>query len=433
MNVFAWQRGGWKIAFFAIWGGEAVSLVGSNLAQFALVWWLTKTSGSATVLATATLVAMLPGIFLGPLAGAFVDRWSRRMVMIVSDGVSAVAAGCLAYLFWTGSIQIWHVYVVMFVRSIANSFQWPAMQASTSLMVPEQQLGRVAGLNQTLQGSVNIVSPPLGALLIGILPFHAIMAVDMVTAVPAILALVLVRIPQPPAREATMEARPSVLADLREGLQYVWRWPGLLALMLMATLINFLLNPAFSLTPILVIRHFGGDTLHLSWIDSTFGIGIVVGGLLLSVWGGFRRRILTSLAGLIGVGCGTLVIGLTPRDGFWVALSAMGLLGVMQPLTNGPIFAILQSVVAPEMQGRVFTLIGSIAGAMSPLSLAIAGPLADRFGVQTWYLLGGIGCLAMGIGSFFIPVLTGLESQAGRPQSSRSTGSLSPGADPAVD
>ena len=183
------------------------------------------------------------------------------MVMIVSDGVSAVAAGCLAYLFWTGSIQIWHVYVVMFVRSIANSFQWPAMQASTSLMVPEQHLARVAGLNQTLQGSVNIVSPPLGALLIGILPFHAIMAVDMITAAPAILALVLVRIPQPPAREATTEAgeaRPSVLADLREGLQYVWRWPGLLALMLMATLINFLLNPAFSLTPILVIRHFGG-------------------------------------------------------------------------------------------------------------------------------------------------------------------------------
>jgi len=399
----------WQIPFFSIWTGQQLSLIGSQVAGFALVWWLTKTTGSATVLATATMVAILPGVLLGPFAGALVDRWNRRKVMIVADSLIALVSAWLAYLFWTGAMRSWHVYIIMLVRAIGGSFHWPAMTASTSLMVPDKHLSRVAGLNQTTQGARDIVSPPLGALLLSLLPLHAIMAMDVVTAAFAVLPLFFVYIPQPERSTPAVGSRLSLWGEVREGLRYVWSWPGLFAMLIMATVINFLLYPAFSLLPILVTKHFGGQALQLGWMNSAWGIGVVLGGLTLSVWGGFRRRILTTMSGLIGMGLGTLLIGLSPATAFPLALGAMFIAGLMNPITNGPVQAIFQTVVAPEMQGRVFTLIGSACAAMSPLGLAIAGPVADALGVRVWFVMGGIMCVAMGIVSFLTPALMHLE------------------------
>ena len=410
------QPSNWTVPFFTIWIGQTFSLIGSGLVQFALVWWLTQSTGSATVLATATLVAILPGVLLGPFAGALVDRWNRRVVMMVADGFIALATLGLAYLYSIGAMQVWHVYVIMALRAIGGSFHWPAMQASTSLMVPKEHLSRVAGLNQTIQGALNIVCPPLGALLLGVLPLHSIMMIDVTTAALAILPLFFVHIPQPQRTAPVAWAegnKPSLWDDVREGLRYIWNWPGVMAMLVMATVINFLFNPAFSLMPILVTKHFGGQAMQLAWIDSAWGIGVVVGGLTLSVWGGFRRRILTTLVGLVGMGLGTLVIGLSPATAFELALAGMLLAGFMNPITNGPTFAVIQSVVAPEMQGRVFTVIGSLTAAMSPLGMAIAGPVADAFGVQVWFVMGGVVCVLMGLSAFFIPAIVHLEDGRG--------------------
>jgi DHA3 family macrolide efflux protein-like MFS transporter len=279
------------------------------------------------------------------------------------------------------------------------------MQASTSLMVPEEHLSRVQGLNQMLQGGLNIISAPLGALLIEFLPMQGVLAVDVTTAALAISTLFFIHIPQPVRAAGTAGDQPqtSVWQDFRAGLKYVWGWPSLLLILVMAAAINFLLTPAFSLLPILVTKHFGGQAFQLAWIESIGGIGIIAGGLLLSAWGGFRRRIYTTLLGLIGMGIGSLGLGLLPSWAFGMALVAMFLVGFFQPIVNGPLFAAIQSTVAPEMQGRVFTLIGSAAGAMAPLGLIIAGPIADSLGVQTWFVIGGIVTGAMGIISFFLP------------------------------
>ncbi len=398
---------GWAAPFFTIWIGQAASLLGSALVQFGLVWWLTETTGSATVLATATLVALLPSVFLGPFAGVLVDRWNRRVVMIVADGFIALATLGLAYLFAVGAARIWHVYLIMFVRALAGGFHWPAMSASTSLMVPEEHLSRVAGLNQTLNGVLNIVAPPAGALLLGILPMQGILAIDVGTAALAIGPLFFIPIPQPERRDGGRAF--SLIKDLREGLRYVWGWPGLLALLTMAAVLNFLLNPAFSLMPILITEHFNGDAIHLGWLNSVFGIGTVAGGLILSAWGGFRRRIVTSLTGIIGIGIGTLAIGLAPATAFWLALVGSAFVGLTQPIANGPLLAIVQARVEPGMQGRVFTLLQSVATAMSPLGMAIAGPVADWLGVRTWYWVGGAACVVMGAGAFFVPAILYLE------------------------
>jgi DHA3 family macrolide efflux protein-like MFS transporter len=410
-HVREWQSN-WKNSFFTIWGGQAVSLLGSMLVQFALVWWLTEKTGSAIVLATATLVGMLPGILVGPFAGALVDRWNRRVVMIVADGIIALATIGLAYIFYVGAIHTWHVYAIMLVRATAGGFHWPAMQASTPLMVPEKQLSRVAGLNQTLNGVMNILSPPLGAFLLSILPMQTILAIDVGTAAFAIAPLLFIQIPQP-KRQAVVatseEKRPSVWQDVREGLRYVWSWPGLFAVLIMATVINFLFNPAFSLMPLLVTNHFGGKALHLGWLESAWGVGVVLGGLTLSVWGGFRRRILTSMMGLIGMGAGVLLLGTASAAAFWLAVGGMSLAGFMNPITNGPLFAVVQAKVNPEMQGRVFTVIQSAASAMSPLSMMIAGPVADMLGIRIWYVMAGVVCVLLGVGAFFVPAIVHLE------------------------
>jgi len=398
----------WKAPFFTIWTGQAFSLVGSRVVQFALVWWLTQLTGSATVLATASMVALLPEIILAPIAGAYVDRWNRRIVMIVADGIIALALLWLVYLFWVDAVQIWHVYLVMAVRAVGGSFHWPAMQASTSLMVPDKHLTRVAGLNQTLNGALNIIAPPLGALLMGVMPLHGVMLVDVGTAMLAITSLLLVQVPQP-KRDYRGAEKPTIWADMREGLNYIRSWPGLVALIGVAMIVKVALTPAFSLLPLLVSDHFNGGAAQLSLLEAVAGVGIVLGGLILSVWGGFRRKIYTTMLGAVILGLSFLVLGLTPGGLFWMALASIFVAGLMIPLIDGPTMAILQGTVAPEMQGRVFTMMGSLIWITSPFSLAVAGPVSDWLGLQVWYVVAGVLCGLMGLALFFVPALVNIE------------------------
>ncbi len=403
------QQSNWKPPFFTIWTGQQFSLIGSRVAQFALVWWLTKLTGSATVLATATMVALIPEIFLGPIAGAYVDRWNRRIVMIVADGLIALASLWLAYLFWTDAMQVWHVYVIMLARAAGGSFHWPAMQASTSLMVPDEHLTRVAGLNQTMHGALNIVGPPLGALLMEVLPLFGVMLVDVGTAMLAIVPLFFVHVPQPARTDEGAMEKPSIWADIREGLRYIRGWPGLMALIGLAMILKIALTPAFSLLPLLVTEHFNGGAAQLSLLESVAGVGILVGGLTLSIWGGFRRKIYTTMIGTVVLGVGFVVLGLTPGGLFWMALASMLVVGLMIPLIDGPIMAILQGTVAPEMQGRVFTLMSSLLWITSPFSLAVAGPVTDWLGIQVWYVTAGVLCGVIGLVGFFAPAIANIE------------------------
>jgi DHA3 family macrolide efflux protein-like MFS transporter len=280
--------------------------------------------------------------------------------------------------------------------------------------VPGQHLSRVAGLNQALQGGMGIVAPPLGALLLETLPMQGVIAVDLVTALLAITILLFVRVPQPARARAVagQAGAPSFTAELRAGLRYVLAWPGLLIILGMALVINFLLTPGASLLPLLVAEHFRGGALQLATLNAVFGGGVIAGGVLLGVWGGFRRRVYTSLLGLMGLGLSFILLGFTPASAFWLALVAAGIGAVMQALTNGPMMAILQAAVAPEMQGRVFSLVMAGSAGMAPLGLLIGGPVADRFGVQSWFLVGGLACALMGVLGFFLPAVVNLEAQA---------------------
>lgn len=409
-NPDSQQPENWAVRFFTIFTGQAFSLFGSALVQFALIWHLTQKTGSATVLATASLFGMLPQVILGPIAGTVVDRGNRRLIMIVSDSLIAVSTLLLAYLFWSGAAEVWHVYLALAVRAAGGAFHYPAMSSSTSLMVPKEQLSRVAGANQTLQGLVNIVAPPVGALLVAVLATHNILMIDVFTAILGITPLLFFSIPQPERREAHPDApQASFLQDLKAGFKYMAAWPGLLLLGLMAAMLNFLLAPTSALTPLLVTKYFGKGALELGSLDSFFGVGMIVGGVTLGVWGGFKRKIVTSLSGIVLFSFAILAIAAAPADKFWIMLVAMFFIGFMMPMANGPIHALFQSVVAPDMQGRVLSLVSSVAQGMMPLGFLIAGPITDATSYQTWFWVAGILNLLIGLGGFLIPALINIE------------------------
>jgi DHA3 family macrolide efflux protein-like MFS transporter len=401
----------WGSRFFTIWSGQALSLLGSALVQFALIWWLTQTSGSATVLAIATLVGMLPQIVFGPFAGALVDRWNRRLIMIIADATIAIFSLLLAYLFATGTVQIWHIYAVMAVRALGAAFHFPAMAASTPLMVPDEQLTRINGLNQTLQGVNSLVAPPVGALLLGILPTQGILLIDVGTALLGILPLLFFSVPQPKRHhEDGMETTPGLLRDVRNGLNYTRTIPGFVAIISMALFLNFLLVPTAALLPLLVTKHFGKGAIELGLLESVMGIGIIAGGVLLSIWGGFKKKIVTSLLGIAGLGIGVILIGIAPADLFLLAIAGNIVLGLMIPIANGPMLALMQAIVRPDMQGRVMSLVNSGATAISPLGLLIAGPFSDWLGIRVWFWAGGILCVLIAAGAFFVPDIMSVEN-----------------------
>ncbi len=325
----------------------------------------------------------------------------------------ATAVILLGVLFALELVQVWHIYVLMFIRASAEAFHWPAMQASTTLMVPEQHLSRIAGLNQTVYGLAGIVAPPLGALLLELLPMQGILAIDVATAVLAIVPLLFIHIPQPEVgKTAVVQESTSMWADLRAGLRYVRTVRGVLVVMGIAMIANLLIYPAVALQPLLVTDHFGGGAAQVAWLEAAFGGGVVAGGILLTVWGGFRRKMVTAGLALILFGVGFGLVGIAPANLFKLAVGSMLFAGMMNSVMTGAFFAVLQQVVPAEMQGRVFTLLQSGGGVMIPLGLAIAGPLAEFLGVRPWYIGSGIAIFLCGVIAFGLPSVLYLEDAA---------------------
>jgi len=413
--------GAWRLRFFFLWTAQALSLFSSSIVGFALVWWLTMTSGSGTVLALGTLAGMLPQMLLGPVAGVLVDRHARGRIMAAADLGTAAATAILAWLFVVDAVQPWHVYVLMMVRSVGFTFHYPAMLASTTLMTPQEELSRISGLNQALSGATSIAAPALGALLVAALPMHGVMAIDVVGAVLAVGALALVRVPNPPARPPEAK-RASMAAEMREGLRFVQGWRGLAIVMGMSMVLNFTLTPGIALIPLLVTQHFGGAAREMALFESVWGIGVIVGGLAMAVWGGFRNKMLTSMAGLLGMAVGYFLCGAAPATALPLALFGYLLGGMANPITNGPMQAVVLSAIPPEMQGRVMALLGTISMVVSPLSMAVAGPLADVFGVRFWLLIGGVCSLMAALTVIVTPAVRDMEAEAARRRGERREG-----------
>ncbi|MBC7875921.1 MAG: MFS transporter [Anaerolineales bacterium] len=402
------SKNNWAVRFFTLWTGQALSLLGSQLVQFAIIWYLTQTTNSATTLAIASMMGLLPQVLLSPFIGTWVDRGNRRLILIAADATVAVATLILAILFALDLAQTWHIYAALFIRAVAGGFHQSAFGASVVLLVPKEQLARVQGFNQALYGGLSIISAPLGAYLLAVLPMQGILSIDVMTALLAVAILLFIHIPQP---ERSAQAESTFWQDFVAGFRYIMAWRGLVILLGLVMVINFFYSATEPLTPLLITNHFGGGANQLGLWLSMFAVGTLLGGLILGMWGGFKSKVVTAQTGLILTGLSTVVVGLVSSDMFVAGLIANTAVGLLLPIINGSFGATLQATVAPEMQGRVFAFILSAAMLVSPIALMIAGPFADAFGIQLWFVIAGISCAVMGVVGFFIPDVMGIESK----------------------
>jgi MFS transporter, DHA3 family, macrolide efflux protein len=388
---------------------QVFSFLGASLVQFCLVWYLTQATGAASLLTTASLIASLPTIILGPLAGTYVDRMDRKTVLIIAGAILSGTTSWLMLLFSSGNIRLWQILCVLFIRSLAMVFYFPAIQASSSQMVPLHALARLAGWTLTAQGVLGVGVPAVSALLIERLPMQTVLGIDLLSGGLAFLFLVSLQFPTL-GTNARRSMNVAVLwGDLKHGLLYVVHWRGLRWVVTIAMAFHLFIVPAFALKPLLVTQYFGGGVMQVGLLDALLNFGIIAGGVILGAWGGFHKKVHTILFGVCLTGVGLLIIGLAAERTFLLCISGMVVVGLMRPITAGPLTALLQSSVEPEMQGRVLTIFNSLSQGMAPLSMLLAGPLSDRFGIPSLYITGGAFCLVMGLAGFRVPELRDLE------------------------
>jgi DHA3 family macrolide efflux protein-like MFS transporter len=270
-------------------------------------------------------------------------------------------------------------------------------------------------MNQTLQGAMNVLAPVMGALLLGVIPIQGILLIDVGTALLAVLPLIFIPIPQPTVSKTIsgeqLTETPTFGQELKAGLQYVWNWPGLRIMIIMATVSNFMTIPAMSFIPLVVTQHFGLSVLEVGWMGTTQGIGLLTGGLLLVTWGGFKKRMLTTLPAVILMGIGLTFIGLAPKDLLAFALVGNLIFSFMRPIIDGSIFAMLQAIIPPEKQGRVLSIILSGSAASAFGGLLIAGPVVDATSLPLWFITAGVVCIAVGLSGFMVPALLHIEER----------------------
>ncbi len=364
-------RGMW--IFSIIWLGQLVSLLGSGVTGFALSIWVYQRTGSATQFGLIAFCGALPSILLSPLAGALVDRWNHRWTMILS-GIGAGLIGLAIFLLLvTGRFEVWHIYVVSALLSTFSAFQWPAYTAATTLLVPKQYLGRAGGMVQMEQGIVQLLAPILAGLLLEIIQLQGIVLLDMAACLFALVTLLSVHFPRASATPAGKPDKDSLLHEIAYGWTYLTSQPGLLGLLMFFAVSNFLSGIVGVLFGPLVLS-FASPSVFGTLL-SIAGIGMLIGSLVMSVWGGPQRRIDAVFSVMLLGGLCILIAGSGPS--ILVVGTAAFLFFAGTPILNACTQVIFQEKVAPYVQGRIFALRGAITGASLPLAYLVAGPLAD--------------------------------------------------------
>jgi DHA3 family macrolide efflux protein-like MFS transporter len=364
-------------AFVIVWAGQIVSMFGSAMAWFALTIWAWQTTGQATALALVSFFSFGPTLLLSPIAGALVDRWNRKLTMMLSDLATGLGTVVVLLLYVTDHLQIWHIYAVGVVAGAFWAFQFPAYSAAVTMLLPKEQYARGEGMIGLAQSATGILGPPLAAVLLGAIGFAGIMLIDLVTLILALGALLVVHIPQPTVSTAGRQGQGSIWQESVYGLRYIFERPSLRALQLLFAGGNFFEALGFALVTPMILARSGNNEIMLGSVQSIGAVGGVMGGLLLILWGGPKRRIHGALLGwALANLLGLSLLGLGTSLTLW----AVGhfFVDFFTPIVEGSNQAIWQTKVAPDVQGRVFATRQLLSQLTLPFGMLLAGPLADR-------------------------------------------------------
>lgn len=388
----------WKKIFIVIWTGQFLSILSSTIVNFAIILWLSIETGSAEMLAYAAIAGMLPQAVLGPVSGVFVDRLSRKAVMIAADSYTAFCTLILAYLFWTDKTEMWLIFVLLALRSAGAAFHNPAMQASIPMLAPQEQLTRIAGIDQVIFSVANIAGPALAALFITIWKMEYVLLLDVLGAAIACISLLFVTIPNPDKAEEK-----NILREMKEGVTTLWSNRGLSWVFLFSVLVMFFIMPVSVMFPLMTLNHFEGNAFQVSLIEALWGVGALIGGAIM----GFKiyrinKVILINLMYIV-IGLTFLLSGLMPVDGFtfFAVFTALG--GISGSVYYSSFTALVQTNIEPAALGRVFSMYYAVGIFPSLLGLVGIGFFADSLGLTTSFILCGAILMVLGAIAFTTP------------------------------
>jgi hypothetical protein len=363
------------LGFTLVWVGQLVSVLSTNMTAFALTIWVFEETGSATALGLMQVFFITPYLLITPFAGVMVDRYNRKLMMMISDFVAGVATISILVLHLTGHLQVWQLYAAAVFQGLGNAFQWPAYSATISLMVPKEKYGRANGMMSLIDSGPGVLAPLMAGALLPLIGLTGILSLDVITFILAITILLFVFIPQPPRTAGGAAPQENMLKAATFGFKYIFARPSLLGLQLVFFFGNLCMGIAFTVLAPMVLLRTDNNTVSLGLVQSAGAIGGMVGGIAMSLWGGFKRRVHGVLAGWMIASFFASLMGFSVWLPVWIG--AMALSSLFNPLINGSNQAIWQSKVSPEMQGRVFSARTLIAWLPNPISPLIAGLLAD--------------------------------------------------------
>ncbi|MFC4775812.1 MFS transporter [Paenibacillus sp. GCM10023252] len=387
----------WKRNITLFLSGQVFSLFGSSLVQYAIMWHVTLTTKSGLMMAIFIICGFVPTFLLSPFAGVWADRYNRKLLIMIADGMIASVTLLLAITFMLGYDELWLLFAIAAVRALGAGIQTPAVGAILPQIVPEEQLTRINGINGSLQALMMFVAPIVSATLLTVASIETIFFIDVGTALIAILILLLfLRIPR--HQKAAEQQTTSYMDDFRQGISYIQTHSFLKPFFLFLAIFFLLMAPAAFLTPLQVTRSFGDDYWRLTAIEIAFSVGMMAGGAFIASWGGFRNKIYTMTIATLMMGLCTIALGIVPV--FWIYLAVMAVFGVAIPIFSTPSTVLLQEKVDENYMGRIFGVFGMISTSMMPLGMLLFGPLADIIEIEWLLIVTGLFIVILSI--FFI-------------------------------
>jgi MFS transporter, DHA3 family, macrolide efflux protein len=374
----------WKRNTILFLGSQTISLFGSALVQYAIMWYITLNTQSGVMMTISIICGFVPTFFLSPFAGVWADRYNRKMLIILSDSLIAISTLILAILFFMGYEALWLLFLMSAIRAIGTGIQGPAVGAILPQLVPEDKLTKVNGTNGSIQALIMLVAPMVSAALLTMATMEAIFFIDVITAAIAVFIL-LIFLKIPVHAKAAEKQTTSYLTDLKQGFAYIQNHAFVKKFFVFFAFFFVLAAPVAFLTPLQVTRSFGDDVWRLTAIEITFSVGMMLGGGFMASWGGFKNKIHTMTLAALIMGACTFALGIVPN--FWVYIVFMGIVGIAMPIFNTPSTVLLQEKVEGDYLGRVFGVLGMISTSMMPLGMLIFGPIADIIDIE-WLLIG---------------------------------------------
>lgn len=377
----------WKktVATFMI--SQTVSLLGSMLVMYAIMWHVTLTTQSGTMMTIMVLCTFIPSILISPFAGVWADRLNRKMLMIVADLSIAAVTLIIAFLFFFDIRDVWIVFIISIIRAFGQSVHQPAVSAVYQQIVPKDKLVRVQGIVQGIQSTSMIVMPLLAGLLLAVTTIEYIFFIDIITAILAVFILIFyVKLPKHEA-ELNQESI-AYFKDMKEGIKYAFSHPLILNILLFGFLFMIVVAAPSFLTYLQVARVFGAEAWRLSALEAVFGIGMLLGSITIAAWGGFKNRLITYFLSYILIGIGTIGLGL-PYN-FWIYIGFWCFVGFFISLSSPLMVALIQEKVDPLFIGRIFSVFGLIHTISLPIGMLVFGPLSDTIDISLLILISGV-------------------------------------------